>query len=94
MTQNGTRAEGRGSRWRRRRDPKRLRPGDVAAIRRRVGGTQVKFARMIGVSLATLRNWEQGRREPGGAARALLRVAEHDPAAVTRALGSERERGT
>jgi putative transcriptional regulator len=41
---------------------------------------------MIGVSVATLRNWEQGRRTPGGPALALLRVASAEPKAVTRAL--------
>jgi putative transcriptional regulator len=41
---------------------------------------------MIGVSVATLRNWEQGRRTPDGAALALLRVAAAEPKAVSRAL--------
>jgi putative transcriptional regulator len=41
---------------------------------------------MIGVSVATLRNWEQGRRMPDGPALALLRVASAEPKAVTRAL--------
>lgn len=50
-------------------------PDEVRAIRRQLGKTQAEFAVMIGVSLATLRNWEQGRRVPDGPARALLRVA-------------------
>jgi hypothetical protein len=41
---------------------------------------------MIGVSVGTLRNWEQGRRKPEGPALALLRVASAEPKAVTRAL--------
>jgi putative transcriptional regulator len=41
---------------------------------------------MIGVSVATLRNWEQGRRVPEGPALALLRVASHNPRAVVAAL--------
>lgn len=41
---------------------------------------------MIGVSLSTLRNWEQGRRKPDGPALALLRVTAHNPAAVVAAL--------
>jgi putative transcriptional regulator len=44
---------------------------------------------MIGVSVATLRNWEQGRRHPEGPARALLRVTAEDPDAVARALGAK-----
>jgi putative transcriptional regulator len=45
-------------------------PVDVKAIRRRLGVSQAEFARLIGVSVATLRNWEQGRRRPEGPARA------------------------
>ena len=62
------------------------RPVDVKAIRRRLGKSQSEFARMIGVSLATLQNWEQGRRRPDGPARALLTVAAHNPTAVSAAL--------
>ena len=61
-------------------------PADVKAIRGRLGKSQVEFALMIGVSVATLRNWEQGRRTPDGPALALLRVASTEPRAVTRAL--------
>ena len=43
---------------------------------------------MIGVSVATLQNWEQGRRKPEGPARALLRVAAKNPQAVMEALGT------
>jgi putative transcriptional regulator len=45
-------------------------------------------AMMIGVSVATLQNWEQGRRRPEGPARALLRVAARNPRAVVAALAS------
>jgi putative transcriptional regulator len=48
---------------------------------------------MIGVSVATLRNWEQGRRMPDGPALALLQVAAHNPAAVVEALHRPRRRG-
>ena len=48
--------------------------------------TQAEFAKMICVSLGTLRNWEQGRTYPEGAAIALLHVAESNPAAVLQAL--------
>jgi len=61
-------------------------PADVKAIRSKLGKSQPEFALMIGVSVATLRNWEQGRRTPDGPALALLRVASAEPKAVTRAL--------
>lgn len=67
-----------------------IRPADVKAIRARLRRSQQEFAAMIGVSVATLRNWEQGRRRPEGPARALLKVAERNPLAVAEALlGSE-----
>ncbi len=61
-------------------------PADVKAIRETLGKSQSEFAMMIGVSVATLRNWEQGRRRPEGPARALLKVAAENPSAVQRAL--------
>jgi putative transcriptional regulator len=61
---------------------------DVRAIRQRLRKSQPEFARMIGVSVATLRNWEQGRRRPEGPARALLRVAAANPEAVAAALAN------
>ncbi|MFO0967658.1 MAG: NadS family protein [Gemmataceae bacterium] len=61
---------------------------DVKAIRRQLGKTQVGLARMLGVSVATLRNWEQGRRRPEGPARALLKVAAKSPEVVAAALGA------
>ena len=48
--------------------------------------SQPEFARLLGVELGTLRNWEQGRREPTGPARALLRAICNDPEHVLRAL--------
>lgn len=65
-----------------------FRPVDIKAIRGRLGLTQSEFALMIGVSVSTLRNWEQGRRTPEGPARALLKVAEEKPEAVLEALTS------
>lgn len=59
---------------------------DVGALRERLGLTQNQFSGMIGVSIKTLQNWEQGRREPEGPAKALLRVVEKEPQAVLRAL--------
>jgi putative transcriptional regulator len=62
------------------------RPIDIAAVRKRAGLTQAEFSRQIGVSAATLRNWEQGRRKPEGPARILLAMLARDPAIVTRTL--------
>ena len=59
---------------------------NIKSIRERLKVSQSEFALMIGVSRSTLQNWEQGRREPEGPAKALLRVAEKEPAAVVKAL--------
>jgi len=63
-------------------------PADIREIRQKLHQTQSDFAMMIGVSVATLRNWEQGRRVPEGPARALLQVASKNPKAVAEALGA------
>ncbi len=55
---------------------------DVRSIRSHYGLSQAKFAGLLGISVSTLRNWEQGRRKPEGAARVLLRVAAQYPDAV------------
>ena len=55
---------------------------DVAAIREAYGLSQEKFASLLGISVRTLQNWEQGRRTPRGPARVLLRVAARHPDAV------------
>lgn len=52
---------------------------DVVALRRFVGLTQAQFAEAMGISVHTLRNWEQGRRQPDGPAIALLRIAARHP---------------
>ena len=59
---------------------------DVPGIRKSLGLSQPEFARFMGVSLATLRNWEQRRREPHGPARSLLLVAAKQPRAVIAAF--------
>ena len=59
---------------------------DVPTIRKELGLSQPEFAGFMGVSLGTLRNWEQERREPQGPARALLLVASKQPAAVRAAF--------
>jgi putative transcriptional regulator len=71
------------ARARHRASPDRL---DVRSIRAVTGLSQAKFAELLGIEVATLRNWEQGRREPTGPARALLRAIRSDPVAVIRAL--------
>ena len=63
-------------------------PDNVREIRRKLGKSQSEFALLIGVSVATLQNWEQGRRQPGGPARALLKVAARNPRLVAQALAS------
>ncbi len=52
---------------------------DIVALRRFVGLTQEEFADALGISVHTLRNWEQGRRRPEGPALALLRIAARHP---------------
>lgn len=52
---------------------------DIAALRRFVGLTQALFAKAMGISVHTLRNWEQGRRKPDGPAISLLRIAARHP---------------
>lgn len=64
----------------------KYRPVDVKRIRSGLHVSQSQFAMMIGVSKATLQNWEQGRREPDGPAQALLRIVEKQPKAVLEAL--------
>lgn len=61
---------------------------DVRDVRRLTGLSQAKFAELLGIELATLRNWEQGRRAPTGPARALLRAIRNDPVAVIKALAA------
>ncbi|MDR1009533.1 MAG: type II toxin-antitoxin system MqsA family antitoxin [Opitutaceae bacterium] len=60
----------------------RIEPDSVAAIRAKLRLSQTEFSNAFGISCATLRNWEQGRRQPTGPARALLRVAQRHPKAV------------
>jgi putative transcriptional regulator len=59
---------------------------DVRAIRARYKLSQTQFAALIGISAATLRNWEQGRRRPEGPAQVLLRVAARHPEVVLEAV--------
>jgi len=61
-------------------------PIEVKKIRKKLNQSQKEFAFMIGVSIGTLKNWEQGRRVPEGPARALLKVASKRPEVVLEAL--------
>jgi putative transcriptional regulator len=54
----------------------------VAEIRQKTGLSQSKFASLLGVSVRTLQDWEQGRRVPSGAARTLLLIAHRNPMAL------------
>ena len=66
----------------------RFDPLEVKAIRRKFRVSQTQFAYIIGVSPSTLRNWEQGRTYPEGAARVLLKVAAKRPQSILEALRS------
>ncbi len=59
---------------------------DVPKIRRHLGLSQQKFAMLLGISLATLQNWEQGRRKPDGPARILLCIVAKHPKMVLDAV--------
>jgi DNA-binding transcriptional regulator YiaG len=61
---------------------------DIAALRRFVRLTQEQFAQAMGISVHTLRNWEQGRRTPEGPALALLRIAAKHPRIIRENLES------
>ena len=64
----------------------RPKPIDVKAIREKTGMSQQRFCATFGISLGTLRHWEQGLRTPRGAARILLKVVDHNPRAVIKAV--------
>jgi len=69
---------------------------DVTALREGYGLSQAQFAALLGISVRTLQNWEQGRRTPEGPARVLLKVAANDPQAILAVVGETRtqRRGT
>lgn len=54
----------------------------VVSIRERTGLSQARFAELLGVSVRTLQEWEQGHRAPSGAARTLLLIAQKNPKAL------------
>jgi putative transcriptional regulator len=65
-----------------------LEPGDVAALRRFICLTQEQFAEALGISVHTLRNWEQDRVTPDGPGLALLRIAARHPRIVRENIDS------
>jgi putative transcriptional regulator len=64
-----------------------MRPDEVKAIRYKLRQTENDFATMIGVSVGTLRAWEEGKHRPDGPAEALLRIAAKSPKMVVKILG-------
>jgi len=64
----------------------KVKPSDIRKARQNLGLSQDQFADAFGVSASTLRKWEQGQRAPTGAAKTLLKIIEHEPRAVLRAL--------
>lgn len=65
----------------------KLEDPDVRGIRDCLGLSQERFAQLMGISVATLRNWEQGRRKPEGPARVLLGVAAKHPEVLPDVVG-------
>ncbi len=63
-----------------------VRVSQATEARFKLGMSQTEFAKMLGVSARTLQDWEQGRRQPSGAAKALLKVATASPKVVRKAL--------
>ncbi len=59
---------------------------NVRAIRKKTGMSQQRFCATFGISLGTLRHWEQGLRAPRGTARVLLKVVDNNPSAVIKAI--------
>jgi putative transcriptional regulator len=55
---------------------------DISGIREKIGLSKARFAILLGVSVRTLQDWEQGRRAPSGAARTLLLIAQRAPQAL------------
>lgn len=64
----------------------RMEPSEVTRIRQSMKLSQAKFATLMGISVRTLQNWEQGYRSPTGSAKVLLRIAKKNPKAVLEAV--------
>jgi putative transcriptional regulator len=64
-------------------------PTRIQAVREKTQLSQAQFARLLNVSVKTLQNWEQARREPTGPAKALLRIMEREPTVALKVLRSD-----
>ena len=64
----------------------RFEKNEITELRRKLKMTQTQFATAFGISVSTLRNWEQGHRNPTGAAITLIKVAKRHPKAVLEAV--------
>jgi putative transcriptional regulator len=64
----------------------KVEPNEVSQARQKSGLSQTEFAEALGISKRTLQEWEQGRRAPSGAAKALIRIAQRHPEVVKEAL--------
>lgn len=64
----------------------KIEPLNIAKIRHEINKTQEEFANMLNISISTLRNWEQGRRRPDGAALTLLRIVKANPKYIEEVL--------
>lgn len=64
----------------------RVKPADIKTARKKIGLSRKAFAHTFGLSAATLRKWENGERQPTGAARALLTIIRREPKAALRAI--------
>ncbi|MDP2227544.1 MAG: helix-turn-helix domain-containing protein [Moraxellaceae bacterium] len=62
-------------------------PNEVAAARQKTGLSQAQFAKALHISARTLQEWEQGRRQPSGAAQALIEIAMRHPEVIAENLG-------
>ena len=65
----------------------RVAPNEVAAARMKTGLSQAQFAKALHISARTLQEWEQGRRQPSGAAQALIQIAFRHPEVIAETLG-------
>jgi putative transcriptional regulator len=65
----------------------RIVPNQVTAARLKTGLSQAQFAKVLHISARTLQEWEQGRRQPSGAAQALIQIANRHPEVIAEALG-------
>ena len=64
---------------------------EIQKLRIKYGLSQNNFANLIGISVGTLRNWEQGRRKPEGPARVLLSIVDRHPEAILDSLVAKRK---